>query len=126
MKSYNKFIKEAISQTPLTSEPKVINRNTRAEIVNTSSYGPGLYGNKTASGQVLTPNTLGVANKNLPLGTKVRITDPTTKRVVNTKVIDRGPYEGNRKYDLTDATAKALGYSGWKDYGVRKVDVTPY
>jgi len=91
----------------------------------TSSYGPGLYGNRTASGSILTPQSLGIAHKTLPLGSQVRLTDPRTKRSLTVPVIDRGPYVGDRQADLTDATAKALGYSGWKEYGVRNIDVTP-
>jgi len=91
----------------------------------TSAYGPGLYGNKTASGQVLTPNTIGIAHKTLPLGSNVRLTDPGTKKSIQVPVIDRGPYVGDRQADVTDATVKKMGYSGWKDYGVRNIDVTP-
>src|SRR6478672_786150 len=36
-------------------------------------YGPGLYGNHTACGQVLRPHTLGVAHRSLPCGTPVKI-----------------------------------------------------
>lgn len=38
-----------------------------------SWYGPGLYGNRTACGQTLSPSTRGVANKSLPCGTKLSI-----------------------------------------------------
>ncbi len=91
----------------------------------TSAYGPGLYGNLTASGQRLTPNMLGIAHKTLPLGSKVKLTDPNTRRSLVVPVIDRGPYVGDRQADLTDATARQLGYKNWKDYGVRNIDVTP-
>lgn len=94
-------------------------------IVQTSSYGPGLYGNQTASGQTLTPTTRGVANKTLPLGSQVRITDPRTGRSIVAPVVDRGPYQGNRQYDLTTQTTKDLGYKDYKQFGVRKLDVTP-
>ena len=75
-----------------------------------SWYGPGLYGNGMACGGTLTPGTLGVANKSLPCGTKVTIRKGT--RVVRVKVIDRGPYAGDREYDLTAATARKLRFSG--------------
>jgi len=42
MKTFKEFISEAL---PFGA------------VVQTSSYGPGLYGNKTADGTVLTPNT---------------------------------------------------------------------
>ncbi len=110
MKTFKEFINEAL---PF------------AAIVKTSSYGPGLYGNPTASGQRLTPSTPGVAHKSLPLGSRVRITDPRTGRSIIAPVIDRGPYHGNRQYDLTTQTTKALGYKDYKDFGVRDLDVTP-
>ncbi|MGZ8642839.1 MAG: septal ring lytic transglycosylase RlpA family protein [Solirubrobacterales bacterium] len=73
-----------------------------------SYYGPGLYGNGTACGQTLTPSTVGVANKSLPCGTKVTLRH--RGRTVTVRVIDRGPYAGNREYDLTAATKAKLGF----------------
>ena len=110
MKTFNQFICEA---------------NKLGVIVSTSSYGPGLYGNPTASGETLTPFTRGVAHKTLPLGSKVKITDPQTKKSVETSVIDRGPYHGNREYDLTTGTTNDIGYKDYKQFGVRNLDVTP-
>lgn len=75
-----------------------------------SWYGPGLYGNSLACGGRLHPGTLGVAHKTLPCGTKV--TFRRGGRVVRVRVIDRGPYVGGREYDLTQATAQRLGFSG--------------
>ena len=40
-------------------------------------------------------------------------------------VVDRGPYHGNRQYDLTTQTTKDLGYKDYKQFGVRDLDVTP-
>ena len=92
----------------------------------TSSYGPGLYGNKTASGQTLTPKTPGIAHKTLPLGSQVRLTVPGKGgRSIVTRVIDRGPYVGDRQADLTTQTTKDLGFKDYKQYGVRNIDVTP-
>jgi rare lipoprotein A (peptidoglycan hydrolase) len=73
-----------------------------------SYYGPGLYGNRTACGRTLTPSTVGVANKSLPCGTPVRL--HYRGRTVRVRVIDRGPYAGNREYDLTEATKRRLGF----------------
>jgi rare lipoprotein A len=73
-----------------------------------SFYGPGLYGNGTACGQTLTPSTVGVANKTLPCGTKV--TFRYRGRTVRAPVIDRGPYAGNREWDLTAALKAKLGF----------------
>jgi peptidoglycan lytic transglycosylase len=73
-----------------------------------SYYGPGLYGGSTACGGTLTPGTLGVANKTLPCGAKVTLRH--RGRTVTVRVIDRGPYAGNREYDLTEATKNKLGF----------------
>jgi rare lipoprotein A len=71
-------------------------------------YGPGLYGNGTACGQVLRPTTMGVAHRSLPCGTTVKFV--YRGRQVVTKVIDRGPYSYGNDWDLTQAVARALGF----------------
>jgi rare lipoprotein A len=73
-----------------------------------SWYGPGFYGNRTACGRTLGRGTLGVAHKSLPCGTKVALR--YRGRTVVAPVIDRGPYAGNREYDLTAATKQRLGF----------------
>jgi hypothetical protein len=75
-----------------------------------SYYGPGLYGNGVACGGTLMPDTLGVAHKTLPCGTKVTIS--YHGRTVTVPVIDRGPYVAGRDYDLTEATRNRLGFGG--------------
>ncbi len=75
-----------------------------------SYYGPGLYGNGVACGGTLMPQTLGVANKTLPCGTKVKLR--YRGRAVTVPVIDRGPYVAGRDYDLTEATRARLGFPG--------------
>jgi rare lipoprotein A len=73
-----------------------------------SWYGPGLYGNRTACGQTLTSSTRGVAHKSLPCGTRLSIRHGSNE--VHVRVIDRGPYVGNREFDLTQATKNDLGF----------------
>lgn len=75
-----------------------------------SYYGPGLYGNGVACGGTLQPGTLGVANKTLPCGTKVRLR--YRGRAITVRVIDRGPYVAGRDFDLTEATRERLGFPG--------------
>ena len=74
-----------------------------------SWYGPGLYGHHVACGGTLEPDTLGVANKTLPCGSKVTLR--YRGRQVTVPVIDRGPYAAGRDYDLTEATKSRLGIS---------------
>ena len=73
-----------------------------------SYYGPGLYGGNLACGGTLRPGTMGVANKSLPCGTQLTLR--YGKRSVRVQVIDRGPFSGNREFDLTAATKARLGF----------------
>ena len=70
-------------------------------------YGPGFWGHRTACGQRLQKTTLGVASRTLKCGTKVAV--DYRGRELTVPVIDRGPFSGNATWDLTLATADALG-----------------
>lgn len=72
--------------------------------------GPSLWGAKTACGQTLRRNTLGVAHKKLPCGTTVKFR--YHGHVLVTRVIDRGPYVKGRAWDFTAAASEALGLEG--------------
>jgi rare lipoprotein A len=78
-------------------------------------YGPGFYGRQTACGAELTQATIGVANRSLPCGTKVSILYHGRTLVV--PVVDRGPYANGADWDLTAATAQALGIDGTERIG---------
>ncbi len=75
-----------------------------------SWYGPGDYGSRTACGRKLRPTTIGVANRTLKCGTQVALYYNGRTMVV--PVIDRGPYANHADWDLTQATARALGFTG--------------
>jgi rare lipoprotein A len=82
-------------------------------------YGPGFFGQHLACGGTLKRTTLGVANRMLPCGTKVDLLyDGSTLTV---PVIDRGPYANHANWDLTEATAKALGMTGTETIGAASV-----
>ena len=70
-------------------------------------YGPGFYGHRLACGGRPTQSTLGVANRTLPCGTPVQIY--YRGRALTVPVVDRGPFAHGASYDLTAATAQALG-----------------
>jgi rare lipoprotein A len=74
-----------------------------------SWYGPGLYGRKTASGEVLRPGTLTAAHRTLPFGSCLRVTNLENGRAVEVRVNDRGPYSGDRIVDVSESAARALG-----------------
>jgi hypothetical protein len=70
-------------------------------------YGPGLYGRRLACGGRLRTSTLGVAHRKLPCGTPVEVF--YNGRSITVPVVDRGPFANGASYDLTAATAAALG-----------------
>ena len=85
----------------------------------TYGIGDGLLYSGTADGSVVTPTSMGVAMRTMPLGTIVEITynGRTCTAVVN----DRGPYYGNRQIDLQPAVAEALAFPDIGTVGYRVV-----
>jgi hypothetical protein len=79
---------------------------------NISWYGPGFYGNGGACGMLgpdgLTRETVGVAHRTLPCGT--RVTFRYNGRTVTTMVIDRGPYVAGRTWDMTRGLCELLNH----------------
>jgi len=74
-----------------------------------SWYGPGFYGNRTASGEVLRPGTYTAAHRSLPFGTRVRVTNLNNGRSAVVRINDRGPFTGGRIIDLAHGAASDLG-----------------
>lgn len=66
---------------------------------------PGLV----ASGARFEPEGLTAAHRTLPLGTRLRVTDPKSGRSVVVVVNDRGPYVAGRVLDLSLGAARVLG-----------------
>ena len=63
---------------------------------------------------------LGVAHKTLPCGTLVDLYN--NGRTVTVPVVDRGPFRPGTSYDLTAATARAIGVTATTTIGaVRSV-----
>ncbi|MDX1920109.1 MAG: septal ring lytic transglycosylase RlpA family protein [Candidatus Caenarcaniphilales bacterium] len=82
-------------------------------------YGPGLYGQKTASGQILNTATTGVAHRNIRLGSNIKL--KYQGKELETKVIDRGPFTRGVELDLTEGLVKSWGFQNCRHFGVRKV-----
>jgi rare lipoprotein A len=77
-----------------------------------SWYGPGFHGRRTANGEVFDQHELTAAHPNLPLGTRVVVTNLHNRRSVEVRVNDRGPFVGDRVLDLSYAAARALDMIG--------------
>ncbi|MFM0285201.1 septal ring lytic transglycosylase RlpA family protein [Paraburkholderia megapolitana] len=73
-----------------------------------SWYGPRFHGRRTASGERYNMHALTAAHRTLPMGSYVRVTNPTTTRSVIVRINDRGPYARGRVIDLSYAAALEL------------------
>ena len=74
-----------------------------------SYYADSLDGNKTVSGQPYDKNAMTAAHRELPLGTKVRVTYTRTGKSVIVTINDRGPHIEGRIIDVSGAAARELG-----------------
>lgn len=100
------FGEEPDEQAPTTPAPAA---DPWEEAV-ASTFPAEAYGGETACGVELTEVTLGVAHPVLPCGVDLVVS--FAGRSVRTEVIDEGPFEGGREFDLTEALARELGFSG--------------
>ena len=74
-----------------------------------SWYGNPFHGRKTANGETYNMNEMTAAHKELPLGTRVEVSNLSNGRKVVVRINDRGPFHGNRVLDLSRAAAQELG-----------------
>ncbi len=77
------------------------------------------HGSRTANGERFNPNGLTAAHRNLPFGTKVRVTNVKTGKSVVVRINDRGPFIKNRVIDLSLGAARLVGLTR---SGVAKVN----
>lgn len=104
-----------VSTTPLPlSAPAAAPRDIA------SWYGPGFVGHSTSNGERYNPDGLTAASKTLPIGSRVRVTNPANGRSVVVRINDRGPYIRGRTIDLSHRAARQIGLVG---PGVAPVDV---
>lgn len=74
-----------------------------------SWYGAQHQGKPTASGERFDQNALTAAHRQLPFGTRVRVTHLSSGRQVIVRINDRGPFSKGRIIDLSRRAAEQLG-----------------
>lgn len=104
-----------------TTSPAVQIDHTQKSRGVASWYGEDCEGNLTASGEVFDMNGLTAASRDLPLGTKIQVTNLHNRRSVVLRVNDRGPYVPGRMLDVSKTAAQRLGFVG---AGLARVEMT--
>lgn len=74
-----------------------------------SFYHDKFNGRKTASGDIFHNSKMTAANRTLPFGTLVRVTNLRTGKSVVVEINDRGPFHSSRALDLSKAAFEAIG-----------------
>jgi rare lipoprotein A len=87
-----------------------------------SYYANFFNGRKTASGERFSNASYTAASKELPLGSRVKVTNLKNNRSVVVRVTDRGPYVKGRSIDLSRRAAEDIGMI---TIGVTKVNIIP-
>ncbi|MEV7967134.1 septal ring lytic transglycosylase RlpA family protein [Sphaerisporangium sp. NPDC088356] len=83
----------------------------KAKVISSGSCGASFYdeGQMTASGERFNPDAMTAAHKTLPMGSKVRVTNPRNGRTVTVRINDRGPFVSGRCLDLSRAAFDTIG-----------------
>lgn len=74
-----------------------------------SYYGAAHHGKRTASGERFNQNGLTGAHRQLPFGTRVKVTNLSNDKAVILRINDRGPHTRGRLIDVSRAAAERLG-----------------
>jgi len=100
----------ALSTTPAILAPNKVADAGRHDLLRgvASWYGSVLNGHRTASGERFDMLAMTACHPTLPFGTKVKVTDLTTKKCVVVRINDRGILSNGRIIDLSYAAAKEL------------------
>lgn len=88
-----------------------------------SWYGPPYNHHAAANGEVYDENMLSAANRTLPMGSLIRVTNLRNGESAVMRITDRGPFVRGRILDLSEGAAKAIGL--WRA-GVGQVRVDVY
>lgn len=97
----------ALLLTGCASQGQVDPHGYRAE-GQASWYGDRHHGKRTASGERFDQHALTAAHRQLPFGTRVRVTHLGNGRQVTVRINDRGPFGKGRIIDLSRRAAEQL------------------
>lgn len=75
-----------------------------------SWYGLPFHGRRTANGTLFDRWAATCAHRDLPFGTRLKLTNPENKKALVVRVTDRGPYIKGRDLDVSEGVAYKLGF----------------
>ena len=90
-----------------------------------SFYGRTHHGRQTASGAIFDMNGPTAAHRELALGTRIKVTNLQNGRHAELLVNDRGPYIRGRVLDVSQGTARQLGFEEQGTTRVRIETIEP-
>jgi len=74
-----------------------------------SYYHDKFNGRKTASGEIFSNSKFTAANRTLPFGTNIKVTNLNNGKQVIVKINDRGPFHASRALDISKAAFDEIG-----------------
>ncbi len=74
-----------------------------------SYYHDKFNGRKTASGEIFDNSKFTAANRTLPFGTNIKVTNLDNGKEVVVRINDRGPFHSSRALDISKAAFDAIG-----------------
>jgi len=77
-----------------------------------SWYGRPYHGRRAADGEIYDMETLVAAHRTLPFQTWIRVRNVSNGKTVDVRIMDRGPFVGNRIIDLSHAAAQTIELIG--------------
>ncbi len=104
--------------------PPATELEAHGEVGVASVYANAFQGRRTASGDRYDRHQLTAAHRELPFGTRLRVTNLANDRSVIVTVNDRGPFRRGRIVDLSRRAARkiALGAEGLARVRVEVID----
>ena len=112
------------NQTASATLKPTVKKTKAYEVGPASWYGKFFHGKQTASGETYNMYEMTAAHPDLPLGTRLKVTNLKNDKSVVVRVNDRGPMVLGRIIDLSYGAAQELGFTA---KGVQRVrlDIVP-
>jgi rare lipoprotein A len=122
--------KKKVAAAPPPANPRPAAKSPPPKIGDTETgtaswYGHPYHGRQAADGEIYDMEKLTAAHRTLPFNTWVRVENLGNGKTVEVRIIDRGPFVGNRIVDLSHAAAQQIEMIGPGTAQVKLVVIKP-